>query len=436
MTAAALGSTGLVVLLMLLALRVPIAFSLGIVSIGGMVFLRGFDPGVSALGGVTFNFIAHWQLSAVPMFLLMGSVAFKSGLTQSLYKAARLWLSALPGGLAIASTAACAMFAAASGSSVATASAMGQIAIPEMLKYKYDPGLAAGTVAAAGTLGSLIPPSILMVLFGIFAEASIGQMLIAGILPGLLSALVYTLMITVRCLINPELAPKVPGGVTWKERWTSLAEVWPVPVLTLGVVGGIYSGVTTATEAGAAGAFLAFVIAGVQGRLTLKVIEDSVLESLKATSMIFFIAIGGILLTRFMAMSDVPAMMSAMLGGHGLNPVTLAVASAVIYLILGCFLDSLGIMLLTLPVLLPLFHASGASIVWFGVLVVKYLEIGLITPPVGLNVYVIKAVVGNRIPLEVIFKGIAWFVVADLVTVGLLIAFPQISLVLPEMMMP
>ncbi|MCP5370595.1 MAG: TRAP transporter large permease subunit, partial [Hyphomicrobiales bacterium] len=210
-----IGIVGLVVLLLLLALRVPIAFSLGIVSLGGIAILRGPLPALSALETLTFNFIAHWSLSAVPMFLLMGNVAFKSGLTQSLYRATRLWLSALPGGLAIASTAACALFAAASGSSVATASAMGRIAIPEMLKYKYDPGLATGTVAAAGTLGSLIPPSILIILFAIFAEASIGQMLIAGFLPGILSAVVFSLMITIRCMINPELAPKIEGGVTW-----------------------------------------------------------------------------------------------------------------------------------------------------------------------------------------------------------------------------
>ncbi|MCP5368508.1 MAG: TRAP transporter large permease [Hyphomicrobiales bacterium] len=429
-----IGIVGLVVLLLLLALRVPIAFSLGIVSLGGIAILRGPLPALSALETLTFNFIAHWSLSAVPMFLLMGNVAFKSGLTQSLYRATRLWLSALPGGLAIASTAACALFAAASGSSVATASAMGRIAIPEMLKYKYDPGLATGTVAAAGTLGSLIPPSILIILFAIFAEASIGQMLIAGFLPGILSAVVFSLMITIRCMINPELAPKIEGGVTWGERITVLREVWPLPVLIVGVLGGIYSGFFTPTEAGAGGALLAFIIAATQRRLTWEVFKESVIESLKATSMIFFIALGGIMLTRFMAVSGVPAALSAALGPYGLDPVILVIASSVIFIFLGMFLDSIGLMLLTLPVLLPLFEATGASIIWFGILVIKYLEIGLITPPVGLNVYVIKGVVGDAVPLEVIFKGVLWFVVADIVTLTLLIIFPDIALLLPSMM--
>lgn len=428
------GIIGLVTLLVLLALRVPIAFSLGIVSLGGIAVLRGPVPAVSALETLTFNFIAHWSLSAVPMFLLMGNVAFKSGLTQSLYKATRMWLSGLPGGLAIASTAACAMFAAASGSSVATASAMGRIAIPEMLKYKYDPGLATGTVAAAGTLGSLIPPSILIILFAIFAEASIGQMLIAGILPGILSAFVFASMISIRCMINPKLAPVIEGGVSWSERFKVLREVWPLPVLVVGVLGGIYSGFFTPTEAGAGGALLAFVIAAAQKRLTWEVFKESVIESLKATSMIFFIALGGIMLTRFMAVSGVPAALSAALGPYGLDPVILIIATSVIFIFLGMFLDSIGLMLLTLPVLLPLFEATDASIIWFGVLVIKYLEIGLITPPVGLNVYVIKGVVGDSVPLETIFKGVLWFVLADIVTLALLIIFPDISLFLPSLM--
>ena len=429
-----IGISGLIILLVLLALRMPIAFSLGLVSLVGIALIRGPVPAVSMLETLTFSFIAHWSLSAVPMFLLMGNVAFKSGLTQSLFRAATLWLSALPGGLAIASTAACAMFAAASGSSIATASAMGRIAIPEMLRYKYDPGLATGTVAAAGTLGSLIPPSILIILFAIFAEASIGKMLIAGIIPGLLTALMFIVMIMIRCKLNPKLAPKIEGGVTWGERFSILAEVWPLPVLTIGVLGGIYSGIFTPTEAGAGGALIAFIIAGAQRKLTWEVFKDSVLESLKATSMIFLIALGGIMLTRFMAISGVPAALSSLLGDLATDPVMLVLAASVIFIVLGMFLDAIGLMLLTLPVLLPLFEASGADIIWFGILVIKFLEIGLVTPPVGLNVYIIKGVVGDTVPLEAIFKGVFWFILADIFTLGLLIAFPEISLFLPNSM--
>jgi len=429
-----IGISGLIILLVLLALRMPIAFSLGLVSLVGIALIRGPVPAVSMLETLTFSFIAHWSLSAVPMFLLMGNVAFKSGLTQSLFRAATLWLSALPGGLAIASTAACAMFAAASGSSIATASAMGRIAIPEMLRYKYDPGLATGTVAVAGTLGSLIPPSILIILFAIFAEASIGKMLIAGIIPGILTALVFIVMIMIRCKLNPKLAPKIEGGVTWGERFSILVEVWPLPILVLGVLGGIYTGVFTPTEAGAGGALIAFIIAAFQRKLTWEVFKDSVIESLKATSMIFLIALGGIMLTKFMAISGVPAALSFAMGDLATDPLMLVLVSSVIFVVLGMFLDSIGLMLLTLPVLLPLFEASGADIIWFGILVIKFLEVGLVTPPVGLNVYIIKGVVGDTVPLETIFKGVFWFLLADIFTIGLLIAFPEITLMLPNYM--
>jgi len=429
-----IGITGLLILLVLLAMRVPIAFALGLVSLVGIAFIRGVAPAVSALETLTFSFIAHWSLSAVPMFLLMGNVAFKSGLTQSLFRAATLWLSALPGGLAVASTAACAMFAAASGSSIATASAMGRIAIPEMLKYKYDPGLATGTVAAAGTLGSLIPPSILIILFAIFAEASIGKMLIAGILPGLLTAGMFVAMIMIRCKLNPKLAPTIESGVTWGERFEVLKETWPLPVLIIGVLGGIYTGIFTPTEAGAGGALIAFLIAGFQRRLSWEIIKDSVLESLKATSMIFLIALGGIMLTRFMAISGVPAALSSFMGDFASDPLMLVLVSSVIFIVLGMFLDAIGLMLLTLPVLLPLFEASGADIIWFGILVIKFLEIGLVTPPVGLNVYIIKGVVGDAVPLEAIFKGVFWFILADICTLALLISFPEITLALPNLM--
>lgn len=429
-----IGAVGIALLLVLLALRVPIAFALGLVSVGGIAVIRGASPAMASLETLPYNFIAHWSLSAVPMFLLMGNVAYHSGLTENLFQASRLWLSRLPGGLSVASVAACAGFAAASGSSVATASAMGRIAIPEMLKYRYDPGLATGSVAASGTLGSLIPPSILIVLFAIFAEVSIGKMLIAGILPGILSALIYVAMIVGRCMANPALAPPVEARVTWGERFGALADVWPLPVLVIGVLGGIYTGFFTPTEAASGGAFISFVIAAIKRRLTWRVAKDAVLETLKATSMIFLIALGGILLTRFMAMSGLPLHLSALLEAYAVTPLLLVIGSSIIYIVLGMFLDAIGLMLLTLPIIMPMFEATGADPIWFGILVIKFLEIGLITPPVGLNVYVIKGVVGKSVPLETIFKGVMWFFAADIVALVLLIAFPQIVLVLPEAM--
>ncbi len=429
-----LGSLGIVALLVLLALRVPIAIALGGVAVGGILILRGPEAAFGVLTTQPYGFIAHWTLSAIPMFLLMGSVAYHAGLTQSLYRAARLWLSWMPGGLAVASTAACAGFAAASGSSVATASAMGRIAIPEMMRYRYDPGLATGSVAAAGTLGSLIPPSILMVIYAIFAEVSVSKALMAGILPGLLSAVMFGLMIVIRCKLNPKLGPPVTDTVTWSERFSVLREVWPLPALILGVIGGMYSGAFTSTEAAAGGAFLAIVIAAAQRRLTYDVMKAAIIESLTGTAAVFFIAVGGVLLSRFMAFSGLPTFMGEWLEQFAVNKIIFIIAVSVIFVVLGCFLDSIGLMLLTIPILLPMLDAVGADLIWFGVLVIKYLEIGLVTPPVGMNVYVIKAVVGDKIPLEAIFKGIGWFVLTDVITLGILIAFPEISLLIPRLM--
>ncbi|MEB8386486.1 TRAP transporter large permease [Rhodobacteraceae bacterium KMM 6894] len=434
MSSIAIGATGLAVLLLMLALRVPIALALASVSIAGVAAIRGPNAAFAVLTEQPYNFIAHWSLSAVPMFLLMGSVAFNSGLTQSLFTAARLWLSRLPGGLAVASTMASAGFAAASGSSVATAAAMGRIAIPEMMKYRYDPGLAAGSVAVAGTLGSLIPPSILMVLYAVFAEVSVSQALMAGILPGILSAFMFIALIVIKTTINPALAPPVTEEVTWKARFAILLEVWPLPLLVIAVIGGMYSGVFTATESAAGGAMMAFIIAGLQGRLTLKVIFDSVLDALKGTSTILFIAMGGFLLARFMAFSGLPSHLSDIVQRMAVDPLLFMVGISVIYIILGMFLDSMGIMLLTIPIMVPILHSMDMDLIWFGVIMIKYLEIGLITPPVGLNCFIIKGVVGNAISLTTIFKGVMWFLVADLVTLALLISFPQISLFIPNIM--
>lgn len=429
-----IGALGLGMVLVLIALRLPIGVALGGVSIVGIAMLRDLDVAGGMVKTTVFEFAASWSISAIPMFLLMGAVAHHSGISTSLFQAARLWLGHLPGGLAVASNFACAGFSAASGSSLATAAAMGRIAIPEMLKQGYDKGLAAGVVAAAGTLGSLIPPSILMVLFGIFSETSISKLLIAGILPGLLTAAVYATMIIVRCKLNPALAPQAPQDDDRAERYRALGEVWPLLALILGIIGGIYGGIVTPTEAGAFGAFLSFVLAWMQGRMTWQLTRDSIIEALINTAKIFFIAVGAVMLTRFLAMSGLPAALGELIGSWALHPITLVLASSLIYVFLGMFLDPLGLMLLTLPLLLPMFEALNLDLIWVGVLVIKYLEIGLMTPPVGFNVYIVKSVVGDAIPIGVIFRGIAWFLACEVVIVMLLVVFPQISLFLPQLM--
>lgn len=429
-----IGFAGIGLLLLLIALRIPIGVALGSVAILGVMVLRG--PGVAAglVKTIPFEFAANWSLSAVPMFLLMGAVAHFCGISTDLFRAARLWLGNLPGGLAVAANFACAGFSAASGSSLATAAAMGRITIPEMTNQGYDKGLSTGVVAAAGTLGSLIPPSILMVIYGIFTQTSVAKLLIAGILPGILTAVVYTVMITARCLLNPALAPRVQEQTNLREKFEALRDIWPLLLLVAGIIGGIYTGIVTPTEAGAFGAFLSFVIGFLKRKMTWRVFKDSVQEALIGTSQLFFVALGAVLLTRFLALSGVPVYLGELLGTWALHPILLVVATSLIYLLLGMFLEPLGLMLLTLPVLLPMFEALNLNLIWLGVLVIKYLEIGLMTPPVGLNVYVVKNVVGDEVPLGTIFNGVAWFLGCELLIVTLLVAFPQISLLLPDLM--
>jgi C4-dicarboxylate transporter, DctM subunit len=433
-TSLEIGLWSLPVVVVLLALRMPIGVALGLVSLVGIGIMRGPAVAFGLLKTIPFDFAAHWELSAIPMFLLMGTIAHASGISTALFRAARLWLGGMPGGLAVAANFACAGFAAASGSSVATAAAMGRIAIPEMLAAGYDKALATGVVASAGTLGSLIPPSILFVLYGIFAEVSVTRLLIAGVLPGLLTAAVYAAMIVTRATLQPEIAPREPFKGARAERWEALLEVWPLLVLILGIIGGLYAGLVTPTEAGAFGAFLAFVIALVQGRMNLSVLSSAVVEAVASTTRIFFVAVGAVMLTKFLALTGVPRFMAASIGDWATDPTLLVIATALIYLVLGMFLDPLGLLLVTLPFLLPMFEALHLDMIWFGVLVVKFLEIGLLTPPVGFNVYVIKSVVGDLVELETIFKGAFWFLGCEVIVVFLLVAFPEISLYLPSTM--
>lgn len=435
MTPLMVGFAGLVILIILLVSRVPVAIALGVVSITGLWILKGSSAMIGALAILPHEFTAHWSLSAVPMFLLMGAIAYHTGMTAKLFSVARLWLRFLPGGLAVAANFASAGFAAASGSSMATAAAMGRLAIPEMLKYGYDKGLATAVVAASGTLGSLIPPSILIVLYGVFAEQPIGKLLIAGILPGILTALVYTILIVVRVILKPELAPPLlEPDVPWSEKFRGLIDIWPIPVLVIGVITSIYAGVASPTEAGAIGAFLALLIGLVQGQLDIKKLMLAVNESLLSTASIFFIAIGAILLSRFLLLAGIPDYLIEVINHSSITPLELILYSSLIFIFLGMFLDAIGLMLLILPILLPLYEALDINLIWAGILVIKYLEIGMLTPPVGLNAYVVKSVVGEEVELSTIFLGLVWFLAAELVIVGLLVAFPAISLFLPSLM--
>jgi len=428
-----IGYAGIAVLFALIALRAPIGVALISVSFGGIWLLVGERAAWGTLGIVPYEFAASWQLSSIPMFLLMGFFCFHAGLTKGLFDAARVWLARLPGGLAVAAVFGSAGFAAVTGSSIACAAAMGRIAVPEMMRHRYDPGLATGTVAAAGTIGALIPPSILMILFGIIAQVPISQLFLGGASAGILTAFSYVAVIMIRAKLRPELAPRVDEVIGWHERFVALRDTWPVLLLILGVFGGLFSGIFSATEAGAVGAALAMAIAGIKGSLSFTVVKNALVETLMTSAALFIIAIGASMLARFMTFSGAGDQFASLIGGLGADPIVLLIGIAMVYLVLGMFLEPIGAMLLTLPIFLPIIDTADMNKVWFGVLLAKFLEVGMITPPIGLNVFVIKSVVGDLVSTGRIFKGIMWFLVADAIVITLLIAFPGIVLTLPQM---
>lgn len=421
-------------LFVLLILRVPIAVTLIVTSMLGIGTLRGFDTLWVVVAKLPYDFAAQWSLSAIPMFLLMGAIAYNGGLTTSLFDACRIWLGRLPGGLAVATNLASSFFAAASGSSVATSAAMGRIAVPEMLKRGYDPGLATGVVAASGTIGAMIPPSIAFIIYGWYTGAPIGKLLIAGILPGVLTAAVYCVLIILRAKLNPALAPLSKESASTPEKIKALVAVWPIPLLIFSVIGFMYSGIATATEAGAIGAASAMLICLFRRSLTWDVLKTSVSVAVRNGASILIIAVGASLFSKFLVLAGLPQAMGQFVIEFGVTPMMVILMTVVLYLILGTFLDPISVMLVTLPVLLPVFDAASLNLIWMGVLVVKLIEIGLLTPPVGLNVYVVKSVIDSSIPLNTVFRGVAWFLVAEIVITALLIFFPEISLFLPSKM--
>ncbi|MBY8976781.1 TRAP transporter large permease [Rhodobacteraceae bacterium NNCM2] len=429
-----IGFLGLGAGVLLLLLRVQIGVALGLVSFIGIAVLLNMRAAWGIITAIPFNFVGDWNLTAIPMFLLMGFIASEAGLSSGLFRMMRLALSWLPGGLAVASVGASAVLAAASGSSVATSSAFARIATPEMLRYRYDPGLATGVIAAAGTLGSLIPPSILMVLYGYLAEVSVAQLFAAGVLPGILTATAFTVMIVLRVIRRPSLAPRVESSFTRSEFFDALQETWALPVIILGVLMGIFFAVFTPTEAGAVGAALAICVAGLKGSLNWKVLSAGFRQTLVSTASIFMVVIGTSLLGRFMALSGVPTFVADAFIEWGSSPLMVIVAVSLLYLLLGCFLDSIGILLLTMPIILPMAREAGLDLIWFGIILVKLLEIGLLTPPVGLNVYIIKGALGDRVSLTTIFKGVAWFVIVDLLVLAFLVMVPEFTLWLPSQM--
>lgn len=429
-----IGFSGLGILLLLLALRTPIGVALISVSFTGLWVLMGWRVAWGALGTLPFQFAANWVLSSIPMFLLLGFICYHTKLTEGLFAAARLFLGGLPGGLGVAAIAGSAGFAAVSGSSIACSATMGRIAVPEMVKARYDPGFATGIVAVAGTIGALIPPSIIMILFGIIAQESISALFLGGIAAGLLTTLAYAVLVIVRVRLNPDLAPPAEVQATRGEKIAAIRDTWPIAATMVGIFGGLFGGLFTPTEAGAVGAALATLVSAVKGTLTWARFRDAIMETLMATGMLLFVAIGASLLTRFLALSGASDALSSMLIGTEVPFALMMLGLVVVYLILGMFLEPIGAMLLTLPIVLPVIEGYGMSVVLFGVILTKLLEIGMLTPPVGMNVFVIKSVVGNLVPIQTIFRNVVLFIAVDLVIIALLLAVPGLVLWLPGLL--
>jgi len=396
-------------LFFLILMRIPIGVSLIAVSFGGLWSMFNWSIAWGSLGIVPYNFASSWVLSSIPAFLFMGFICYHTRLTQGLFSAAQVWLSGLPGGLAIASVFGCAGFAAVTGSSVACSAAMGKIAVPEMMRHKYSAELATGTVAAAGTIGALIPPSILMILYGIISRQSVSQLFLGGLVVGLITLFAYVTLIMVRVRLNPRLAPSVHTKATTAQKIRALGQTWPVLLIVIGVFAGLFGGAFTPTEAGAIGAFLSTFVALIYRTLTFRALRMAVTETLTTTAALLIIAVGASLLTRFLALSGIGDAMSDAIMSFGASPLLIISGIVVVYLLLGMMLEPVGAMLLTLPIVLPLVDETGYSLLWFGVVLVKLLEIGMITPPLGMNVFVIKGVVGNLATLSSIFRGVFWW---------------------------
>jgi C4-dicarboxylate transporter DctM subunit len=424
------GFIAIAAFLILALMGLPLAFCFMTVGFAGLITIRGLLPAMSLLGETPYSAIASYLLCAVPLFVLMGQFAFYSGISRDLFTAAHKWMARFPGGIAMATMVACTAFAACTGSSVASAATMGSVSFPEMQRFKYSPRLSTGTIAAGGALGILIPPSTIFIVLGIITETSIGVLFIAGFLPGLLLSALFLILIFTTSKLNPTMGP-VGRSYPWRERFTALGGVWGMLVLFVIVLGGLYFGVFAPSEAGTIGAFGAFVIA-LTKRTPRSALFEALRESAQTTAYILFILIGAHIFNSFLALSGVSAALGEWILGFDVPPMVTMIIILILYIPLGMFIDPLGSILLTVPVFFPLVQELGFDPIWFLVLVCVMTELGLITPPVAINVYVVQGV--TKVPMEEVFRGIVPFAIVFLVGIALLVAFPQIILLLPSTM--
>jgi C4-dicarboxylate transporter, DctM subunit len=426
-----IGIIGLVILFLLLGIRLPVGYAMTFIGLTGFMYLVSAEGGLSMAARICWMQFSSYSFSVVPLFLLMGQVAFYSGISRRLYDTAHDWMGHMRGGLAMATVGACAGFAAVCGSSVATAATMGEVALPEMKRRGYDPALATGSVAAGGSLGILIPPSGILIIYGIMTEQSIGKLFAAGLIPGLLEAFLYICTIAIICRLNPLLGPRGPRTPFKKKvagLWGGTIETLTIFVL---VLGGLFAGFFTPTEAGGVGAFGVLALSVLSRRLNWKGFNDAIYSTTRTTAMILIVVTGAMIFNRFVAVTRIPFELANFVAGLDLPPLAVMAMIIIAYLVGGCFIDALGLILLTVPIFFPVAMALGFDPIWFGIIITRVTEIGLITPPVGMNVYVIKGV-ARDVPLVTIFRGVMPFLLADVFSVVLLLFIPQIALFLPS----
>jgi C4-dicarboxylate transporter DctM subunit len=424
-----IGVLGVILLFVLMLLRVHIAVALGIVGVLGIAIITNIDSALVKLANTAFSQSSLYLMSVIPVFQLMGELAYVSGITGDAYKTAEKWVGHLPGGLSMATTTACAAFAAVCGSSTAGATVMVPVSLPEMRKRKYDPGFALGSIASGGTLAILIPPSAAFILYGLITEQSIGALFLSGILPGILLTALFIVLTYIWTKRNPEIGPK-GAEFSWRERLFSLGNLWPVLILFVVVMGGIYAGIVTVNEAAGVGVFAALVIALARKRLTKTNMVESLMSTLRATGMIFALIIGAMVFNYFLAVSGITILLSDFITSLPVPPLAIIAAILLMYLVLGCLMDAFAMLLIVVPIVFPIITALGFDPLWFGVISVVMIEVGLITPPVGINVFIISGM-AKDVPMTKIFRGITPFVMAALICVAILVAFPQISLLIP-----
>ncbi len=423
---------GFVILFVLMLLRVPVGMAMGLVGVVGYSMIAGAGPALKLIGQTSMRTVTDYAFGVIPMFMLMGAFVSVSGVSKELFRAANACIGHLRGGLGMATVLACGGFAAICGSSVATAATFSTVAYPEMRRYGYPQSFSAGVIAAGGTLGAMLPPSTVLAVYAVITQQDIGKLFMAGVLPGLLAMSMYVLTISVIVFVRPNMLPAAPAR-PWSERLVALKDVWPSLVLFVFVIGGLYGGFFTPTEAGGMGAGGAFLLGILRRKLDRAGIRQALLQATRTAAAVFTVLIGALLFGYFLTITQTPQKLTEFLTGLGIGRYGVLALIMVMYLVLGCLMDAMAMIILTVPIIFPVVTQLGFDPIWFGVIIVMTVELGLIHPPVGMNVFVIKSVV-PEVSFTTIFKGVIPFVITDIVRLVILIAFPVIALWLPSRM--